>query len=158
DADGEEGPMGITQPEHSPGDEIADGARDAVRSERSDAAAPDTSAWEVSLPSVPASSPVVTASPSAPAATSPDPVDDALIASLPARFRRVGARQARTRDALPDLGGCADDPALSEAAQRVWDAERATSFALAAQYRALAALHEFEGEYEDACELDEVET
>ena len=150
--------MSIAQPGRSPGDEIADGARDAVRSERSDAAAPDTSAWEVSLPSVPASSPVVTASPSAPAATSPDPVDDALIASLPARFRRVGARQARTRDALPDLGGCADDPALSEAAQRVWDAERATALALAAQYRALAALHEFEGEYEDACELDEVET
>ena len=47
--------MSITRPEHSPGDEIADGARDAVRSERSDAAAPDTSAWEVSLPSVPAS-------------------------------------------------------------------------------------------------------
>lgn len=150
--------MSITQPEHSSGDEIADDARDAVRSEWSDAAAPDASAREVSLPSVPASSPAVTASPSAPAATSPDPVDDALIASLPARFRRVGARQARTRDALPDLGGCADDPALSEAAQRVWDAERATALALAAQYRALAALHEFEGEYEDACELDEVET
>ncbi|MEJ6543327.1 HNH endonuclease [Brachybacterium paraconglomeratum] len=150
--------MSITQPEHPSGDEVADDARDAVRSERSDAAAPDTSALEVALPSVPASSPAVTASPSAPATTSPDPVDDALIASLPARFRRVGARQARTRAALPDLGGCADDPALSEAAQRVWDAERATALALAAQYRALAALHEFEGEYEDACELDEVET
>ena len=150
--------MSITQPEHPSGDEVADDARDAVRSERSDAAAPDTSALEVALPSVTASSPAVTASPSAPATTSPDPVDDALIASLPARFRRVGARQARTRAALPDLGGCADDPALSEAAQRVWDAERATALALAAQYRALAALHEFEGEYEDACELDEVET
>ncbi|WME22388.1 HNH endonuclease signature motif containing protein [Brachybacterium sp. GU-2] len=150
--------MSITQPEHPSGDEIADDARDAVRSERSDAAAPDTSALEVALPSVLASSSAVTASPSAPATTSPDPADDALIAALPARFRRVGARQARTRDALPDLGGCADDPALSEAAQRVWGAERATALALAAQYRALAALHEFEGEYEDACELDEVET
>ena len=113
--------MSIAQPGRSPGDEIADGARDAVRSERSDAAAPDASALEVALPSVPASLPVVTASSSAPAATSPDPVDDALIASLPARFRRVGARQARTRDALPDLGGCADDPALSVAPERVWE-------------------------------------
>ena len=40
----------------------------------------------------------------------------------------------------------------------MWDAERASALALAAQYRALAALHEFEGEYEDTCELDEVET
>ena len=83
---------------------------------------------------------------------------DSLIASLPARLRRVTARRARTREALPDLGGCSDNPALSEAAQRVWDAERASALALAAQYRALAALHEFEGEYEDTCELDEVET
>ena len=81
-----------------------------------------------------------------------------LFDSLPRRLRHVAGRSARTRESLPERGGCADDPQLSEATQRIWDAERASALALAAQYRALAALHEFEGDYEETTELDEVET
>jgi hypothetical protein len=83
---------------------------------------------------------------------------DAFLASLPRRFRNVGSRGARTREALPERGGCADDPELSAATQRVWDAERNVALSLAAQYRALAELHEHEGEYEETCEMDEVDT
>ena len=95
-----------------------------------------------------------------PAAAEPAPAPDepALLASLPQRLRRVRSTGARTRDALPARGGCADDPQLSAATQRVWDAERAVAQSLAAQYRALAALHEHEGEYEEVCETDEVDT
>jgi hypothetical protein len=42
--------------------------------------------------------------------------------------------------------------------QRVWDAERALAQSLAARYRALAELHGREGEYEETCEVDEVDT
>lgn len=86
------------------------------------------------------------------------PEETALLAALPPRLRRVGSSGVRTRDALPARGGCADDPQLSAATQRVWDAERAVAQSLAAQYRALAALHEHEGEYEETCEMDEVDT
>jgi hypothetical protein len=83
---------------------------------------------------------------------------EALLGTLPPRLRRVTARRALTRDSLPERGGCADDPQLSEAAQRVWDAERALALTLAAQYRALAELHEHEGEYEEVTAFDEVDT
>ncbi|QNN82232.1 hypothetical protein H3H54_14225 [Brachybacterium sp. Z12] len=39
----------------------------------------------------------------------------------------------------------------------MWDAEKRTAAALAAQYRALAALHELDGSYEEAAELDDVD-
>lgn len=84
--------------------------------------------------------------------------EEALLASLPYRLRDVVARSPRTRDSLPSRGGCADDPQLSDATQRVWDAEHAVAQAQAAQYRALAALHELDGEYEEVTELDEVDT
>ena len=86
------------------------------------------------------------------------PEGGAFLDSLPRRFRNVGSRGARTREALPERGGCADDPELSAATQRVWDAERNVALSLAAQYRALAELHEHEGEYEETCEMDEVDT
>src|SRR5690606_24090479 len=62
--------------------------------------------------------------------------EEALLASLPYRLRDVVARSPRTRDSLPSRGGCADDPQLSDATQRVWDAEHAVAQAQAAQYRA----------------------
>ncbi|MEE1617896.1 HNH endonuclease signature motif containing protein [Brachybacterium sp. J153] len=94
----------------------------------------------------------------APSAAGLAPVDPDLLASLPLRLRAVSGRTPGTREALPARGGCADDPQLSAASQRVWDAERAAARALVSQYRALAALHELEGEYEECEEVNEVDT
>ena len=82
---------------------------------------------------------------------------EAFLGSLPRRLRVVRARGEMTRDSLPERCDSMDDPQLSAAAQRVWDAEKTTAAALAAQYRALADLHELDGAYEEAAEVDEVD-
>lgn len=82
---------------------------------------------------------------------------EVFLESLPRRLRVVRAREEMTRDSLPRRGNSTGDPQLSAAAQRVWDAEKRTAAALAAQYRALAALHELDGSYEEAAELDDVD-
>lgn len=88
-----------------------------------------------------------------------DPASDAaFLDSLPRRLRIVTAREELTREALPRRGDSLNDPQLSEATQRVWDAEKSTARALAEQYRALAALYEHDGQYEEVTELDEVDT
>ncbi|MGO1227689.1 MULTISPECIES: HNH endonuclease signature motif containing protein [unclassified Brachybacterium] len=84
--------------------------------------------------------------------------DAAFLASLPTHLRIVTARQALTRESLPRRGKSMDDPQLSEATQRVWDAEKRTALCLAEKYRALADLYEHDGGYEEVTELDEVET
>ena len=67
-----------------------------------------------------------------------------FLASLPIRLRIVHARRARTREGLPARAGCGDDPVLGELAQAVWDADADSARALAARYRALAALFDRE--------------
>ena len=108
----------------------------------------------------------MSAAPSGPAAPQGEDADDAaeraaeatFLDSLPGRLRRVTARERLTRDCLPRRGESIDEPQLSAAAQRVWDAEKNTARCLAEQYRALAELHEHEGEYEEIAEFDEVGT
>ncbi|MGP9538379.1 HNH endonuclease signature motif containing protein [Brachybacterium sp. AOP43-C2-M15] len=84
--------------------------------------------------------------------------DSAFLASLPSHLRTVRAREELTRDSLPRRGASVENPQLSEAAQRVWDAERQSALCLAEKYRALAELHAHEGEYEEFAEFDEVDT
>lgn len=75
-----------------------------------------------------------------------DAVARAFLDSLPSRLRLVRARSPLTREDLPARSGCEEgDVVLGEAAQRVWDAETASARAIAARYRALAALIEHEG-------------
>lgn len=108
----------------------------------------------------------MSAAPSGPAAPQGEDADDVaeraaeatFLDSLPGRLRRVTARERLTRDCLPRRGESIDEPQLSAAAQRVWDAEKSTARCLAEQYRALAELHEHEGEYEEIAEFDEVGT
>ena len=71
-------------------------------------------------------------------------VDLALLASLPQRLRIVEARSPLTRDSFPSRAQCADEPELSAAAQRVWDAEKGSARALAERYRAVAELYTVE--------------
>lgn len=83
--------------------------------------------------------------------------EEAFLESLPHRLREVDARQALTRDDLPRRGNSMDNPQLSAATQRVWDAERAEARCLAEKLRALADLYEHDGDYEEICEVDSVE-
>ena len=83
--------------------------------------------------------------------------EEAFLESLPPRLREVRARRELTRDDLPRRGDSIDDPQLSAATQRVWDAERAEARCLAEKHRALADLYEHEGEYEEICEVDSVD-
>ncbi|MDN6400926.1 MAG: hypothetical protein L0K01_10835, partial [Brachybacterium sp.] len=80
----------------------------------------------------------------------------AFLASLPPRLRNISARQGLTRDALPRRGESMDDPQLSAATQRVWDAEKHEARCLAEKHRALADLYDHDGEYEEAPEVDSV--
>ncbi|ATG53215.1 HNH endonuclease [Brachybacterium vulturis] len=50
-----------------------------------------------------------------------------------------------------------DDPQLSAATQRVWDAEKQEARCLAEKHRALAELYEHDGEYEEVTEVDSVD-
>lgn len=84
--------------------------------------------------------------------------DDAYLASVPHRLRIVKAREELTRESLPRRGDSTENPQLSAATQRVWDAEKGTARCLAEQYRALADLYEHDGSYEEVTELDEVDT
>lgn len=81
----------------------------------------------------------------------------AFLESLPQRLRVVRAREEITRDSLPRRGNSLEDPQLSAATQRVWDAEKRVAVALGEQYRALAELHQHDGQYEEAAELDDVD-
>ncbi|AXK46156.1 HNH endonuclease signature motif containing protein [Brachybacterium saurashtrense] len=94
------------------------------------------------------------------AGESPDerPDEAALLAALPERLRHVRAQRELTRDALLCRGRSEEDPQLSTAVQRVWDAQWAAGRHLAEEYRALAELHAHEGEYEEVAEMDEVDT
>lgn len=85
-------------------------------------------------------------------------IEAAFLDSLPGRLRHVSAREPLTRDSLPRRGGSTEDPQLSTAAQRVWDAQRVAARALAEEYRSLAELYGHEGEYEEVVEFDEVDT
>ena len=86
------------------------------------------------------------------------PENEAFLASLPAYLRDVRARRELTREDLPLRGDSMDDPQLSAAAQRVWDAEKREARCLAEKHRALAELYSRDGEYEEAAEVDAVET
>lgn len=69
-----------------------------------------------------------------------DATEQRFLNSLPLRLRIVNARSPFTRDGLPQRADCADDPTLSAAARRVWDAENGSATALAERFRALAEL------------------
>lgn len=84
--------------------------------------------------------------------------DEAFLASLPAYLRNVSARRELTREDLPRRGGSMDDPQLSAAAQRVWDAEKHEARCLAEKHRALAELYSHDGDYEEVAEVDAVDT
>lgn len=75
--------------------------------------------------------------------------EQSFLESLPRRLRIVDARSPLTRVGLPDRTDCGKDPELGAAAQRVWDAERASARALAGRYRALAELFDCEMENDD---------
>lgn len=77
-------------------------------------------------------------------------VDRAFLESLPRRLQIVDARSPLTRDGLPGRTDCGKDPELGAAAQRVWDAEKASARALAGRYRALAELFDCEREDDEA--------
>src|SRR5699024_3846678 len=83
---------------------------------------------------------------------------EAFLASLPRHLREVRARRELTREDLPRRGGSVEEPQLSAATQRVWDAQVQEARALAEKYRALAELYRHDGEYEEVAELDSVDT
>lgn len=83
---------------------------------------------------------------------------EAFLESLPSHLRSVRARGPLTREDLPRRGGSLEDPQLSEATQRVWDAQKHEARALAEKYRSLAGLYEHDGDYEETTELDSVNT
>ena len=87
-----------------------------------------------------------------------DMAAEAFLASLPPHLREVRARQELTRQDLPRRGGSVEDPQLSAATQRVWDAQVQEARALAEKHRALAELYQHDGEYEEVTELDSVDT
>lgn len=82
----------------------------------------------------------------------------AFLDSLPGSLRGVSARRALTREDLPRRGGSMDDPRLSAATQRIWDAEKEMARCLAEKHRALADLYELDGDYEEITEVDSVDT
>ena len=84
--------------------------------------------------------------------------DEAFLASLPPHLRDVRARRELTREDLPRRGGSLEDPQLSAAAQRVWDARVSEGRCLARKHRALAELYAHDGDYEEVAELDSVDT
>src|SRR5699024_1910803 len=69
-----------------------------------------------------------------------DVAAEAFLASLPRHLREVRARRELTREDLPRRGGSVEEPQLSAATQRVWDAQVQEARALAEKYRALAEL------------------
>ena len=87
-----------------------------------------------------------------------DVAAEAFLASLPRHLREVRARRELTREDLPRRGGSVEEPQLSAATQRVWDAQVQEARALAEKYRALAELYRHDGEYEEVTELDSVDT
>src|SRR5699024_4748620 len=87
-----------------------------------------------------------------------DVAAEAFLASLPPHLREVRARQELTRRDLPRRGGSIEEPQLSAATQRVWDAQVQEARALAEKHRALAELYQHDGEYEEVTELDSVDT
>ena len=66
-------------------------------------------------------------------------VAEAFLASLPRHLREVRARRELTREDLPRRGGSVEEPQLSAATQRVWDAQVQEARALAEKHRALAS-------------------
>ena len=76
-----------------------------------------------------------------------DMAAEAFLASLPPHLREVRARQELTRQDLPRRGGSIEEPQLSAATQRVWDAQVQEARALAEKHRALAELYQHDGEY-----------
>ena len=87
-----------------------------------------------------------------------DMAAEAFLASLPPHLREVRARQELTRRDLPRRGGSVEEPQLSAATQRVWDAQVQEARALAEKHRALSELYQHDGEYEEVTELDSVDT
>src|SRR5699024_5049447 len=87
-----------------------------------------------------------------------DVAAEVFLASLPRHLREVRARRELTRQDLPRRGGSVEEPQLSAATQRVWDAQVQEARALAEKYRALAELYQHDGEYEEVTELDSVDT
>src|SRR5699024_8316238 len=81
-----------------------------------------------------------------------DMAAEAFLASLPPHLREVRARQELTRRDLPRRGGSVEEPQLSAATQRVWDAQVQEARALAEKHRALSELYQHDGEYEEVTE------
>jgi len=91
-------------------------------------------------------------------AVAEEATEPTFLESLPRHLRSVNARAVLTREDLPRRGDSLDDPQLSAATQRVWDAQKQEARGLAEKYRALADLYEHDGDYEEVTELDSVNT